>query len=276
MDTPTAAPSPSITPRFPTPTKQTFPFSISSTYSDLATTSNGGAVTSANGYDIIFASDVGGSTVLPFERESYTAATGAVLYWVQVPTVSHTTDTVIYMFYGNSSITTDQSNQHGTWDSNYGGVWHLANGTTLSANDSTSNGNNGTIQGGVTATSGQIDGGGSFNGSTGYISTTNSLAWPFTVTDEAWINTTSTAGHKVSSWETTQTGTGAAGFDALLYVNTSGKAVAGCWTGTTTTVTSGSAVNNGSLASFGLRPQQNCEYAKPLRGWCFSRYSGLH
>jgi hypothetical protein len=68
------------------------------------------------------------------------------------------------MFYGNSSITTDQSNPTAVWDVNFKGVWHLPNGTILSANDSTSNGNNGTING-ATATTGEIAGGASFNGS---------------------------------------------------------------------------------------------------------------
>ena len=110
-----------------------------------------------------------------------------------LPTVSHTTDTVIYLFYGNSSVTTDQSNASGTWNSNYVGVWHLPNGTTLSANDSTGNGNNGTING-ATATSGQIDGGASFNGSTAYIDVPNSTSLnSTTATWSAWFKTTQSA-----------------------------------------------------------------------------------
>jgi Concanavalin A-like lectin/glucanases superfamily/Domain of unknown function (DUF2341)/Fibronectin type III domain len=141
-----------------------FPVLISGTYGYLANTANGGNVTNANGYDITFTSDAAGSSSLPYEREMYTAATGTVNFWVQVPVVSHTSDTVIYMFYGNSSVSTDQSNQNGTWDSNYRGVWHLPNGSTLSANDSTSNANSGIING-ATATTGQIDGAASFSGS---------------------------------------------------------------------------------------------------------------
>ncbi len=144
-----------------------FPMLFSGTYTYLATTANGGGVTNSNGYDIIFTSDAAGTNVLPYERESYNASTGAVLFWVQVPTLSHTTDTVIYLFYGNSSVTTDQSNKNGTWDSSYMGVWHLPNGTTLSANDSTTNANNGTIESTVNARSGVIDGAASFPGSTG-------------------------------------------------------------------------------------------------------------
>src|ERR1700722_7085448 len=61
----------------------TFPVLISGTYSYLATTGNGGNVTSSNGYDIIFTSDAAGINTLPFEQESYSATTGAVNYWVQ-------------------------------------------------------------------------------------------------------------------------------------------------------------------------------------------------
>jgi len=82
--------------------------------------------------------------------------------------VSHSSDTVFYMFYGNSSVTTDQSNKTGVWDSSFKGVWHLPNGSTLSASDSTSNGNNGTNHGASAAT-GKIDGSASFNGTSNYI-----------------------------------------------------------------------------------------------------------
>src|ERR1700747_1327387 len=139
--------------KVPNTDQTNFPVLISNTYSYLATTANGGNVTNANGYDITFTSDAAGTSPLAYEQESYSASTGKVSYWVKVPTLSHTTDTVIYMFYGNSSVTTDQSNKTAVWDSNYAGVWHLPNGSTLSASDTTSNANNGTITG-ATATAG--------------------------------------------------------------------------------------------------------------------------
>lgn len=177
--------------QIPNTNQTNLPVLISGTYSYLATTNNGGNVTNSNGYDIIFTLDAAGTNILPFEQESYSASTGAVNYWVKVPTLSHTTDTIIYLFYGNSSITSDQSNRAGTWDSNYVGVWHLPNGTTLSAIDSTSNGHNGTISG-ATATSGEIGGGADFSGSTDAIALGNSSSFyntSFTVS--AWINPSS-------------------------------------------------------------------------------------
>jgi hypothetical protein len=141
--------------KVPNTDQTNFPVLIAGTYSYLATTGNGGNVTNSNGYDIIFTSDAAGANMLAFERQSYNASTGAVTFWVKVPTLSHTTDTVIYLFYGNSSVTTDQSNKTAVWDSNYLGVWHMSNGVTLNGNDSTANGNNGSTSG-VTAVTGII------------------------------------------------------------------------------------------------------------------------
>jgi hypothetical protein len=116
--------------------------------------------------------------------ETYDASTGAVNYWVKVPTVSHTSDTVIYMCYGNSSITADQSNKTAVWDANFKGVWHLPNGSSLSTNDSTAGGSNGTNNS-ATAVSGKIEGGAGFDGSSQYISTPQIVATSTTV--EHWV-----------------------------------------------------------------------------------------
>ena len=187
--------------RVPNSDRTNFPLLVSATYPYLSSAATGGGVTNASGYDIIFTSDAAGTIPLPFERESYVASSGAVTFWIQLPTVSHTTDTVIYMFYGNSSVTTDQSNKSGVWDSNFKGVWHLPNGTSLSANDSTSNGNNGTV-GGATATSGVINGGAKFAGSSGQkIDVGDSSSVQITgtaITLEAWVNTSES---NPSYWE---------------------------------------------------------------------------
>ena len=165
-----------------------FPMLFSGTYAYLATTANGGGVTSSSGYDIIFTSDSAGTNVLPYERESYNGTTGAVIFWVQVPTVSHTSDTVVYLFYGDSSVTTDQSNKTGTWDSNFKGVWHMGNGTTLSAADSTSNGNNGTVGGSPTAITGQIGGGVNFSGSSDRFAISSISVSSVSYTISGWLN----------------------------------------------------------------------------------------
>ena len=142
----------------------------------------------SNGYDIVF-TDLSGTTVLNCERELFNPSTGQLIAWVNIPSLLD--GTVIYMYFGNSSETTDQQNPTGTWDSHYAGVWHLPNGTTLSAADSTANGNNGTITG-TTATNGQMDGAGAFNGSNQYIDIGNRASLQITgdITIEAWVNPT--------------------------------------------------------------------------------------
>jgi len=176
-------------------TQTNFPVLISGMYPALATTANGGQVTNSNGFDIIFTSDSVGQNTLNYEREQYSASTGQVSFWVQVPSLSPTTDTVFYVFYGNASVTTDQSNKTETWDSNYAGVWHLPNGIRLSANDSTANGVNGTISG-AAAVTGLIDGGANFNGTSSYINFGSNLTaeQPATaVTVSAWVKPNSSS-----------------------------------------------------------------------------------
>ena len=110
-----------------------FPFLFHGTYTVLATQPYDGAVVSTSGYDIIFSTDQNGLVRLPHEIETYSSATGNVNMWVQIPVVSHSTNTVFYMFYGSSTITTSQENKTGVWDTNYKAVFHLANGSTLNA-----------------------------------------------------------------------------------------------------------------------------------------------
>jgi hypothetical protein len=58
----------------PNTNQSNFAVLVSGTYPALATTVNGGQVTNANGYDIIFTSDAYGLQSLPFERVSYSGA----------------------------------------------------------------------------------------------------------------------------------------------------------------------------------------------------------
>ena len=162
-----------------------FPALISVTDTDLA------AGAQSSGHDILFtASD--GTSKLNHEVETYTSSNGKLTAWVQVPSVSPITDTIIYVYYGNSSAT-DQQNKAGVWDANYSGVWHMGDSTTLTADDSTTNGNDASSLNGTSATAGQIGGGASFAaGSSQYIDTGNSASLQITgsLTAETWINVT--------------------------------------------------------------------------------------
>ncbi|WP_317897992.1 DUF2341 domain-containing protein [Aurantibacillus circumpalustris] len=103
-----------------------FPVIISITNdNNLRVTSSGGHVQSANGYDIIFTSS-DGVTVLNHELTSYTSTNGSLDCWVKIPLLSVSIDTDIYMYYGNSAVTTDQSTTN-TWSNGFVGVWHFDN-----------------------------------------------------------------------------------------------------------------------------------------------------
>ncbi len=111
-----------------------FPALIDVTNAFLRSTGNGGHVSSANGYDIIF-TDVNG-TPLNFQTESYNAVTGHYIGWVNIPTLSFSANTIINMYYGNAAVVTDQSSPI-TWDTNYVGVYHLNSITASTTADGT-------------------------------------------------------------------------------------------------------------------------------------------
>jgi len=176
--------------KVPNTDQANFPFLFNTTDPVFATTANGGMVANSNGYDIIFSADAAGLQVLNFEVEHYNPVTGQIVAWVQIPTLSHTTDTVVYVSYGNSSISTPQENPSAVWDSNFSGVYHLTStGSGVSVADSTSNGNSGIAgNNGISlpsATTGVFGtGAGSFNGSQGIYLPSFSIS-AFTVS--AWI-----------------------------------------------------------------------------------------
>ncbi len=92
----------------------------------LATAANGGFLqNAAHGYDFIFTSDSGGTMPYTYETSIHNLVTGESEIWIKIPSVSSTVDLTVYMFYGNASITTDQSNGAAVWDANFIGVHHL-------------------------------------------------------------------------------------------------------------------------------------------------------
>lgn len=111
-----------------------FPVLVSFAHNDLRSTGNGGGVANPSGYDIILTA-ADGSTLLDHEMEKYSSTTGEYISWVRIPALSPTVDTEIYLYFGNSTIFSDQS-INTTWNSNYLAVWHFNNGIT----DASSNG----------------------------------------------------------------------------------------------------------------------------------------
>jgi hypothetical protein len=167
-----------------------FPMLFSRTDLDLRATASGGHVASTTGGDILFTDE--NDNKIPHEIEKYTSTTGELVAWVNVPFLSSTSTRDIYIYYGNSTVTANQENPTGVWDSNYFGVWHLPNGSSLSGANSVT-GLAGTLQNGVTAGTGYIDGAGSFDGTNDRIDHTNiGDLNAGAVTLSAWINTDST------------------------------------------------------------------------------------
>ena len=146
--------------------------------------------------------------------EEYDPAHGQMIAWVQIPTLSHTSDTVIYLFYGNPNITTPQQNPAGVWTSNYLGVYHLTNVASGAAADSTANANNGVAQG-IAAINGQIDGAGSFNGSNSNIQLPQ-LNIGNVMSASAWFQTT--ANGVIFGNANTTLGSSPGVYNPILYV----------------------------------------------------------
>jgi len=180
------------------PSAQTnFPALISGTFTDFATTANGGRIsntctqTVGNNLtsvpcDLIFTSDAAGTMLLNWEFETWTPATGAVNLWVNVPNLSN--GTVIYAWYGQPSVTTPQTTPSATWSSNFMAVYHLKEnpaGAAPQMNDSTANANHATMNGAVQASQqqpGEIDGSVNFEGNT-WASIANPANFSFERTD---------------------------------------------------------------------------------------------
>ena len=134
-----------------------FPLLIDTTDANLASHAQ------TSGGDLLFMDGLGTANKLSHDIEYYDSASGHLTAWVKVPSLSSTSDTTLYMYYGNS-MCYDQENTVGTWDSNYMMVQHLSEAAGKHR-DSTSHANDGTAYGGVNqGVPGKIDGADSFDG----------------------------------------------------------------------------------------------------------------
>jgi hypothetical protein len=176
-----------------------FPVLISITGQDYLKTAPNGNIQSSDGYDIIF-KDADGNQ-LDHEVEKYNGTAGTLVAWVRIPSLSISADTVIYMDYGNSSITSPTANPSGVWDTNYVGVWHLSespNDGVAGHVDSTGNNGAGTPRnfqdggGGTTNATGKIGGADYFAGDDDYVDCGNNAILNVNyVTVELWLNVNS-------------------------------------------------------------------------------------
>jgi hypothetical protein len=141
----------------------------------------GGHVANANGYDIIF-TDANG-TALNFQTESYTAASGNYIGWVKIPTLSASTTTTIYMYYGDGTISIDQSLPT-TWDTSFVAVYHLSNYNDATVDALNGNPNSTSITGGKIANG--VNGFSYINAAGGASSVYNNVTQNITVS--GWVN----------------------------------------------------------------------------------------
>ena len=174
-----------------------FPLLISITDPDLRDKVRG------DGYDIVFRWDdgtCGGSSCqgLYHEIEQWNSSTGELIVWVRIPTLSESSDTTIYMYYGNPFVDVPTEDPAEVWDANYVGVWHLhesPNDGVAGHVDSTGNLNVGTPQnfqdggGGSTNATGKIGGADYFAGDDDLVDCgNNGILNVNYLTIELWIN----------------------------------------------------------------------------------------
>ncbi|MCI0401405.1 MAG: DUF2341 domain-containing protein [Gammaproteobacteria bacterium] len=151
--------------------------------------------------DILFtASD--GTTKLSHEIEKYNEATGELVVWVKVPSLSSTVDTVLYLYYGNATVASQQDPAN-VWDANYQAVWHLKedpSGSAPQMKDSTSPPQHGTSQGTMTASdqvAGKIGGSLDLDGTDDRVSVGMIVGNSTAFTASAWFRTSATAIAKI-------------------------------------------------------------------------------
>lgn len=164
---------------------------VQSADTDLKTVANGGFVQNSNGYDIRPYSDSALTTPLTYELVYYDGVNGKFEMHVNIPTLSASVDTVIYLAFGDATISTNGSSNT-TWDSNFRAVYHYGDGTTLSMADSTSNAFNLTQHTGGAA-AGEIGGAYTMSGSGDYADVASFSLGATTLTVETWLYTTTFA-----------------------------------------------------------------------------------
>jgi hypothetical protein len=126
-----------------------------------------------SGQDIVFVLYMDNATILNHEIEYFNHTNGQLIAWVNVTKVSATSDTKLWMYYGNP-LCGDQQHVEATWDSSYVLVQHLEE-TTGVVFDSTQYSNDGTVYGGLNQNApGKMNGGYYFDGADDKVQVLNS------------------------------------------------------------------------------------------------------
>ncbi|MFX0171959.1 MAG: DUF2341 domain-containing protein [Candidatus Hodarchaeota archaeon] len=161
-----------------------FPLLLDINLSELKTN------TQSDGDDIVFYDSVGRKLAYEkvFYNYSYSPTHVRLRAWVQIPRLPTVDDTFISMFYGNSTIG-GQASQENTWSKEYQAVYHLEESPSGSILDSTKNNLDLTSSGSMDSNDlvqGQVDNGTDFDGSNDQLYTDQTLTLQdFTIS--AWI-----------------------------------------------------------------------------------------
>lgn len=157
-------------------TYSNFPALFQDTDVKLSTSVSGGHL--STGYDLGFYSNpsCASSFILNWDTETVnTTGTQQDNIWVRIPSISSTTNTSIYLCYGNPSVTSYLGYSTATWDSNYLAVYHLGQSLgslNTSGIDSTVNANTALPNISTSTSLGKIDSAGTLIASaTSYIDT---------------------------------------------------------------------------------------------------------
>jgi len=120
-------------------------------------------------YDFAFVDAVAGE--VPYQVVSYDQTAGTLLVWVQVPTLTRSTNNLLSFYFGSATAPATHTTAfyQSTWPSDYLAVYHMDEGSSsASALDATTNVNNGT-QTSTSVATGKIGSAYSFNGSSSKI-----------------------------------------------------------------------------------------------------------
>ena len=149
----------------------------------------------AFGNEVRFTSS-NGTTLLDFQLQSYASAVKPYLgtekgtWHVQIPTLSSSVDTVIYIYY-RADTPTDGTDKEGTWDSSYKAVYHFDSAQNEGELDDATSNNNNLTDDGTDDVAGQLGRARDYvkaNTDSMTASDSASLSAYTTLTIEAWVN----------------------------------------------------------------------------------------
>ncbi|PIA80060.1 hypothetical protein BFR04_00025 [Gaetbulibacter sp. 4G1] len=184
-----------------------FPFLVTLNHLDSEIV-DGGVYSALNGGgDIRFSSDAAGNNRLAIEVVEFvtdaTPANRKCQIWVKIPSLSATSDTIIYIWYNKTGevqpITTDTYGSQTVWSNSYASIWHMEEDPSSiipQIKDSGSNLNSGITEGSMESNdliNSQIGRGLELNGTNQFVNVGNSSSLNLTssLTISGWFNPTS-------------------------------------------------------------------------------------